>query len=223
MIRRFQSSSAAFSGSYLMSGPRAGESPDMSSELQRVAQVVVSRARQKGYVVSRDVRQELTQAGHPATRWKEVIRAAGKHLEMRNGRYYYVSRVRVHMREEQRSLNGVKRATQNLIRQYKAAAVATERRSHRRIHFILPVTVILADGKKVHVVTQDISLNGVRVIASVDLRGQKAQVVMPSIDHGTGQWVYSVHFLWSSKIGDNLIESGGFFLDVAEAVELGDA
>jgi hypothetical protein len=186
----------------------------MPSEMQRVAQAVLSRARRAGYVVSRDIREELAQVGEPATRWKEVVREAGSRLTLKNGRYYYVSPVRNRVREGHQNLESVKRATRGLIRQYKASNVQHERRTQRRIHFILPVMVVTDDGNKHQVVTQDISLNGVRIIASVELRGQKALIFMPSFDRGDGQWAYTVQFLWSSKIGDNLIENGGIFLEV---------
>jgi len=191
---------------------------DMSTQtdLNRVAQRVVNRARQQGYVRSNDIRDELKRLGEPATGWKDVVREAGPSLALKNGRYYYVSPLRARIRQGHRHLKDVKRAARTLIRTYKAASVHIERRHHHRINFILPVQVVSPNGKTHHVVTQDISLNGVRVIGSHALRGQKVRVLMPSIDHGGGQWLFTVHFLWSSTIGDNLVESGGIFLEVSE-------
>jgi hypothetical protein len=191
------------------------------TDLNRVTQTIVHRARQHGYVRSNDIREELKRVGEPATGWKDVVREAGPSLALKNGRYYYVSPLRARIREGHRHLQGVKRAARTLIRTYKAASVNIERRNHRRIHFILPVQVISPNGKTHQMVTQDISLKGVRVIGTQPLRGQKARVLMPNIDNGDGQWLFTVHFLWSTSIGDNLVESGGIFLEVSEDTKHG--
>jgi hypothetical protein len=211
------------SGGTLSSPRPAFSDNDVSAQMvmNRVAQTIVSRARQQGYVRSNDIRDELKRIGEPATEWKEVVRKAGASLALKNGRYYYVSPLRARIREGHRHLQGVKRAARTLIRTYKAASVHIERRNHRRINFILPVQVISTNGKTHQMVTQDISLNGVRVIGSQSLRGQKARVLMPNIDHGGGQWLFTVHFLWSSTIGDHLVESGGIFLEVSEEMKHG--
>lgn len=195
--------------------PRADEN-GVSMEMHRVALAVVRRAREEGYVRPQDVRDELKRLGHPANRWKEAIQEAGSSLTLRNGRYYYVSPLRARLRSEHQHRQGVKRAARELIRRYKAANVHVERRNHRRIHFILPVRVITSGGKEYRMVSQDISLNGVRVVGAHSLRGQKVRLMMPSIDNGGGQWDFTVHFLWSSPVGDNLVESGGIFLKINE-------
>jgi hypothetical protein len=188
----------------------------MTSDLRDVAQAVLTRAKSQGYVVSREIREELQQAGQSTGRWRDVVREAGGSLSLRHGRYYYVSRIRARMREDHRHLKRVKGATRDLIRHYKADAIDRERRSFRRIHFVIPVKVETADGRELTLLSQDISLTGVRLLGTVDLRGQKIRVHMPSVDKGEGQWCFSVHILWSSKVADSMIENGGIFLAVQE-------
>jgi hypothetical protein len=188
----------------------------MSSDLRTVTQMVLNRAKAQGYVVAREIREELEHAGQPATRWKDVVREAGESLSLSHGRYHYVSRIRVRMREDHRQLKRVKGAARDLIRKYKRGSAERERRSFRRIHFIIPVKAQLPNGKEITLVSQDISLTGVRLLGTADLLGQKIRLFMPSIDHGGGQWCFLVHVLWSSQVADGMIENGGIFLEVQE-------
>lgn len=183
---------------------------------KRVARVIVSRAREQGYVRSQEIRDELKRNGEAASTWKDVVREAGPRLTLKNGRYYYVSPLRARLRQDHRQRKSVKRAAAELIRTYKASTVVAERRNQRRIHFILPVCVTTSNGKEYHMLTQDISLNGVRIVGAYTLRGQKARVIMPSIDKGGGQWSFTVQFLWSTSVGDNLFENGAIFLEVTD-------
>jgi hypothetical protein len=183
---------------------------------KRVSRVILHRAREQGYVRSLDIREELKRIGEPAAGWKDVIREAGPRLTLKNGRYYYVSPLRARLRETHRSRKDVKRAAGELIRSYKAGSVETERRNQRRIRLVLPVRVFSTNGKELQMLTQDVSLHGVRLLGPHTLRGQKAQVLIPSNNKGGGQWLFTVHFLWSTTVGDNLVESGGIFLEVTE-------
>lgn len=186
------------------------------TELQSVAETVLNRARDQGYVVPREIREELEQAGMSTALWKEVVSLVDKRLNHRSGRYYYVSPMKARLHREVSHHRDVRRAAQQLIRKYKAAAVERERRAHRRIHVLHPVTVLTEDGRELHLVSEDISLSGLRLIGIHDLRGQKVRVIVPSTDRGGGQWCFVVQMLWSSTVGDNLIESGGLFLDIHE-------
>lgn len=189
------------------------------TDLQGVAQVVLSRARDHGFVVPRQVREELDQAGMDVARWKEVVELAGPRLSYRNGRYYYVSSIKARMRREHSHGREVRRAARTLIRRYKAANISQERRSHRRIHFVHPVTVFTEDGRELHMLSEDLSLTGLRLIGAHDLRGLKVRVMVPSIDRGAGQYCFIVQMLWSTRVGDNLVETGGLFLDIHEETE----
>lgn len=189
------------------------------ADLQGVAQAVLSRARDKGFVVPRQVREELDQAGMDVARWKEVIELARPSLKYRNGRYYYVSSIKARMRREYTHNREVRRAARHLIGKYKAANVSLERRSQRRTHFIQPVTVFTEDGRELHMLSEDLSLTGMRLIGAHDLRGQKVRIVVPSVDHGRGQYTFVVQMLWSTRVGDALVETGGLFLDIHEESE----
>ena len=61
-----------------------------STDLQGIANTVVRRAQRQGFVLPREVRQELAQAGAPDTMWKDVLALARSSLSYRKGRYYYV-------------------------------------------------------------------------------------------------------------------------------------
>ena len=163
-------------------------------------------AREQGYVRSLDIREELKRVGEPVAGWKDVVREAGRRLTLKNGRYYYVSPLRARLRQSHRNRKDVKRAAGELIRAYKASSVVNERRNHRRIPLILPARVYSPGGKEHHMLTQDLSLNGVRLVGTQALRGQKARVLLPSNDKGGGQWVFTVQFLWSTTV-DNPAET----------------
>jgi hypothetical protein len=68
------------------------------SALRAVAEQVLHRAQAHGFVVPRDIRADLSQAGFADTRWKEVLALVQARLRYRHGRYYYVSSVATHMR-----------------------------------------------------------------------------------------------------------------------------
>ena len=54
-----------------------------------IADRVVRRAQRQGYVVAREVREELTLAGASDDLWKDVLALARQSLTLRRGRYYY--------------------------------------------------------------------------------------------------------------------------------------
>src|SRR5438132_11116153 len=99
----------------------------MSLNLQDVANTIVRRAQQQGYVVPRDIRTELTQAGLAETQWKDVVGLARESLNCRQGRYYHIRAFSPRLQEEQNHQRLIHRAVRGLIRQYKASAAAHER------------------------------------------------------------------------------------------------
>src|SRR5262245_19474909 len=103
-----------------------------SPELQGVVDAVLHRAEREGYVVPRDVRGALAQAGLPEDRWKDVLALAKPSLRFRQGRYYYLppGAVRLHtrMRDEDRHKRAMHHAVRQLIRRYQVKVVQNERR-----------------------------------------------------------------------------------------------
>jgi hypothetical protein len=195
---------------------------DMSrSSLQRVANAVRRRARADGYVVPRQVREELTAAGLADSQWKQVLALIGPSLSYRHGRYYYVpagpTRMKVRVHRDQRHQQQIDRAVRRLIRQQRAAeAVMVERRNAKRISFVQPAEVQTADQRIQHHLTREISVTGIRLIGGCALRGQKVRVWVPrpSGEESQERYGFVVHILWSAAVGDGLFENGGVFLEM---------
>jgi hypothetical protein len=187
-------------------------------DLQQVAQAVVSRAQQQGYVVPHEVREELAQAGLPEEHWKDVVDRARASLSYRRGRYYFVpaavARLRERSRQDQSLQQALRKAIREVIQQYKKVAVDTERRQHDRIQMLQPIKVITAEGRELSLLSRDLSLTGMRLLSTHDLLGQKVKVLIPRTDNGANQWCFLVHILWTNLVADGLYESGGMFIEV---------
>jgi hypothetical protein len=187
-------------------------------DLQGIADAVVRRAQEQGFVVPREIRAELLRAGIPDAHWKEVVALARPALSYRSGRYYYlapaVARLRARTRQEQRQQRTVIKALRQLILRYKAVAVQTERREHGRIHLIQPIKVFAADNSELNFLSRDVSYTGLRMIGNRNLLGQKVRVLIPPVDSGGGQWCFLVHVLWANLVADGIFESGGVFVEM---------
>jgi hypothetical protein len=187
-------------------------------DLKGIADVVVRRAQEQGFVVPREIRAELVRAGVPEAHWKEVVALARPALSYRSGRYYYlapaVARLRARTRQEQDQLRTISKAVRQLIRRYKAVAIQTERREHGRIHFIQPIKVLAADQNELKFLSRDLSHTGLRMIGNRNLLGQKVRVLIPPVDSGGGQWCFQVHILWANVVADGIFENGGIFVEM---------
>jgi hypothetical protein len=179
------------------------------TELHRVAELLVARAQREGFIRAGDVRAELVQAGLAEADWEQVVALAGPALVYNRGRYYPAESTRtVSARERQR----IERVASRLIRHYQTAASRQERRRESRIDFIQPVEVLTEDGRTLTVLSRDLSLTGVRLIASQSLLGQKIQVVLPGKGRNAPHR-FLVRILWTCAVGDGLFENGALFLD----------
>ena len=107
----------------------------ISTNLQGVAEFVVRRAQRQGYVVPREVREELAQAGVSESLWKDVLALARPSLSYRRGRYYYRAPVSARVREEQSQQRHIGRAVRRLMRQHRGGTAAVERREEDRVEF----------------------------------------------------------------------------------------
>jgi hypothetical protein len=183
------------------------------TNLQGVANAIVRRAQQQGFIIPREIRQELTEAGLPDELWKDVIALAQPSLTFRQGRYYYVNATSSRMELEQYQQRVIQRALRQLIRDYKNEAARQERRQHGRIDYIQPVKVLTENGRELTLLTRDISTTGIRLIGSRSLLGQKIRVLV-----GRGEQeephCFVVRILWTCAVGDELFENGGNFLEM---------
>jgi hypothetical protein len=189
------------------------------ADLQGIADQVVQRARDQGFVVGRDIRETLAQAGLAESHWKDVVALAQAFLHHRDGRYYYVSvpPSRPRNNHQQREVNQVVR---QIIREYKVGTIDLERRQHGRVPFVQVTKILTPDHREIQLLSRDISPTGIRLIGSRNLQGQKVRVLIPRQGDGQGNWCFLVQILWSSQIGDNLVEHGGVFLELLDPHQL---
>ncbi len=185
------------------------------TDLQQVANTMVQRAQRRGYVIPRDIREELGKAGLPDERWKEVVSLAGPALYYRQGRYYYVTTVSPRLRAEISQQNQIQEMIRRLIRHHRQQAGKVERRSQDRIDFIQPVTVHTEDERTYRLLSRDLSTSGIRLVGTRSLLGQKVRVEIQDTPKESA--VFLVRILWSCTIGDDLFENGGVFLEVMPA------
>ncbi|MCI0456013.1 MAG: PilZ domain-containing protein [Gemmataceae bacterium] len=185
------------------------------TDLQGVANTVVRRAQRQGFVLPREVREEVTHAGVEETLWKDVLALARPSLSYRQGRYYYVHAVSDRLLREQRLQRGVQRAVRQLIRQHKKSITKKERRGQDRVDFIQPVKVITEDQREFTLLSRDISITGIRLIGTRSLLGQRVRVLLTDAEQEE-PWCFLVRILWTCAVGDELFENGGAFLEMID-------
>jgi hypothetical protein len=185
------------------------------TDLQQVANSMVQRAQERGYVVAREIRAALGKAGLPGGQWKDVVSLAGPSLYYRQGRYHYVTTVSPRLRAELSQQEQIQQTIRGLIRTHKRKAGKVERRGQDRIDFIQPVTVQTEDQREYRLLSRDLSTSGIRLIGTRSLLGQKVRVVIQ--DGAEDSTEFLVRILWTCAIGDGLFENGGAFLEVLPA------
>jgi hypothetical protein len=195
--------------------PRLGADHMIATNLQSIADRVIRRAKRQGYVVSSDIRDELSQAGLPDTLWKDVAALARPSLAYRRGRYYFEAPVSTRVRQEQARQRDIQKAVRQIIRRQRADADRVERRGQDRIDFVQPVKVVTDDEREFTLLSRDLSTSGIRLVGTRGLLGQKVRVLIPRDDQ-KAPWSFRVRILWTCTIGDDLVENGGTFLEVSD-------
>jgi hypothetical protein len=184
------------------------------TDLQGIANTIVQRAQRQGFVVPREIRAELAEAGLPEDQWKEVVELARPSLYLRQGRYYYTGPVSPRLREELTQQDRIHRAVRQIIRRHKQDAGQVERRGQDRIDFIQPVKVQTDDHREYTLLSRDLSTSGIRLIGTRSLLGQKIRVLLPQEEDQAEPCVLVVRILWTCAIGNDLFENGGTFLEL---------
>jgi hypothetical protein len=182
-------------------------------DLHAIAEIVVRRAQRQGFVVPREVREEIAQAGLPEEQWKNVVSLARASLSLRQGRYYYVTSVNVRQRQEEKQRHIIHQTIKKLMRHFRAVADRVERRRQDRFDLIQPITVLTEDGREHHLLSRDLSSSGVRLIGTRRLLGQRVHVVIPDPEGGPATR-FATRILWTCAVGDDLFENGGRFLEL---------
>jgi hypothetical protein len=185
----------------------------MPSSLEAVAAALVRRAQRQGFIVPRDVKSELKLAGLDESLVRDVLTRARSELNYRQGRYYPVAVVSPRLQKEQEQQRFIHQVVQRLIRQHKKARKQRDRRGAERIDFIQPVRVQLEDGRQFTLLSRDLSANGIRLLGTKRLLGQKVKVQIPQAN-GEAICRLLVRILWTCAIADDLFENGGSFLEV---------
>lgn len=179
--------------------------------LQSVADEVIRRSQRQGFVVAKEVREELTKANLSETMWKDVVALARHSLTYRRGRYHYTPPVSDRVKAEQSQQRDIQEAVEQLVQHHQNAAGRVERREKGRMDFIQPVKVVTEDNRTFTLLTRDLSATGLRLIGTRRLLGQKVHVLIPSGEHLVD---FTVRILWTCPVGDDLVENGGTFLSV---------
>jgi hypothetical protein len=184
------------------------------ADLRPIVEAVTRRAERQGYILAREVREELANAGVDEQLWRSVLQTAGTHLAYRQGRYYFVPTSSPHRQRQEAQHQAIRATVHDLVEQYRREASRQERREADRISFIQPAKVEMTDGQEHHVLTKDISASGIRLLGSRDLLGQKIRVRVPSIQGPPCSFL--VRIIWTCRVGDDLYENGGVFLEVLD-------
>lgn len=183
-------------------------------DLQRVADAVTRRAAEQGYLLPRQVREEVASAGADAALWKDVLKLASPHLVHRKGRYYYVSASSPQRENQERRVQAIHSAVHELVQAYRQVAEIQDRREADRMTYMQPVTATTPDGEQLRVLTKDISSSGMRLIGNRGLLGQKLRVTVPSVSGP--ERIFLVRILWTCMVGDDLYENGGSFMELVK-------
>lgn len=191
-------------GSFTMSSP----------SLHAVASAVLCRAKRQGYVLPREIRLELKEAGQSTTLWKQVVSLLSASMKYRHGRYYAHAGSVTRLQHEQHQLQRVRDIVQDLIARYQTTRSADERRREGRAQFVKSVRIRTEDGQEQNVLVQDLSPSGVRLITDRSLLGRKVLLCLPRPQSMDGPIVVLTRILWSYEIADGLYKSGGVFLDL---------
>ncbi len=183
-------------------------------DLRPLVEAVTRRAEQQGFILPRQVREELAKAGASEDQWKAVLKSAGPRLVYQSGRYYFVPAQSAVREQRQSHELQIQQAVQALVTKYKQTAEQEDRRAADRLVFLQPVQLLTTDNEHHQVLTKDISTTGIRLLGSRDLLGQKLRLTVPA---PKGSFTFLVRIVWTCRIADDLFENGGVFLELLES------
>lgn len=188
-----------------------------SAELQTVAQSVLRRAEQQGFVIPLDIRGELLQAGQDESRWKEVVELLRDSLKFRQGRYYFIAEGKEKLTQENQQRTDVREMLKELLEQVKTNRDPKDRRREDRIPYTQPLKILTEDNQELTVLSQDLSPSGIRFIANRSFLGRKVRIMLPKIDQEPDQLMLVVRILWTTGVTEGLFENGGTFLEMIQS------
>jgi PilZ domain len=118
--------------------------------------------------------------------------------------------------QAERQKREVNTAVKEIIRQYKHSHASEERRRQGRVDFLQTVKVKLENERELTVLSRDLSVDGIRLVGTSSLLGQKIQLAIPRLDQQEPLSL-RVRILWTCAVGDGLFENGGNILEVVES------
>jgi len=190
----------------------------VTAEVQEIADNVIRRAERQGFIIPREIREEVAQAGLPENVWKEVLDCARPSLNYRHGRYYHLHAVSERMQHEQDTQQLIHSAIRQVIQQQRSSQNKVERRDDDRVDFMHQVHLETEDGRTYRLLSRDLSTAGIRLLGTRSFLGQKVRLTIPRMGD-RGPWVFVVRILWTCSVGDDMFENGGTFLELARTEE----
>lgn len=185
--------------------------------LQTVADELLQRAKDQGFVVQQEIWEALESAGLPAECWQDVLELVHPSLEYDQGKFYVRSVPRSRLELEQDEHRRIRDTMRELLTRYRAEDECQERRGEERIAFVQPLKVQTEDDQEFNVLSQNLSLSGIRLVSNRSLLGRKLRLYCPTNDETGDHVVLVTRILWSSAIADGLYKNGGLFLELASA------
>lgn len=185
----------------------------MVTQVQEIADQLTQRAQRQGFILPREIRDEVSRAGLGRDSCKEVLKLARPSLHYEHGRYYYQAPVSERVRQEQSHQRDIHRAVRHLVKQYRVSHKQIERRQQDRVDFIQSLRAWTEDGREFTLLSRDLSPTGIRLIGSHHFLGHKLRVQIAGSD-SEQPWTFLVRILWTCAVGDGLFENGGLFLEV---------
>lgn len=183
------------------------------SDLQEAATIVLRRAEKQGHVVQQEIREALVQAGQPESRWRELVNLVRDSLQLRQGRYYFVSAAGPKLQHEHQQLEEVHQVLRSFVDR-RSQGTDPDRRKEERVPFGQSVPMRTENGEESTVLCQDVSLSGIRFVTNRGLIGQKVFVDLPPNGDDSKPVRFAVRVLWTVSVGEGLFENGGNFLEV---------
>jgi hypothetical protein len=187
----------------------------VSPDLQAVAIAVLNRARRQGYVLPREIRGELKEAGHSEGIWKQVVNLIRPSLKYHHGRYYAKVSTLSPLEREKHHLRHIRTTLHIFLQKQKGKTMEEERRKEDRNSLVCALKIRTESGQELTVLGQDLSSSGFRVITDRSLLGKKIFMFLPPPQEGGAlPVVIAARVLWCVEIADGLFKNGGSFLEL---------
>lgn len=117
------------------------------------------------------------------------------------------------LQAEQRQKRAVHASVKEIIRQHQHNPARDERRRQGRVEYVQTLKIRLESGRELSVLSRDLSCEGVRLVGTAGLLGQKIHLTLPR-GEAKPPLQLSVRILWTCTVGDGLFENGGTFLEM---------